>query len=192
MRIKSIVLENKTHSPLFRRYVGDIIILKEYPSACRSQKSAYQIQRSAFSAARWTEKTYKLAVWNLKVEIVNGNYIAACIFSSCRESLGRFLSTIFIHASSHRYFVYIGRTNSRRVLYYFSMLAVIFPPLSHNIRLASRIRTKKDSTAHRAMESQHQFIQLDKVALRLGVKDMNEPCVEHELDPCMSCKCIEA
>ena len=113
-------------------------------------------------------------------------------FPLAGNRLVRFLSTIFIHASSHRYFVYIGRTNSRRVLYYFSMLAVIFPPLSHNIRLASRIRTKKDSTAHRAMESQHQFIQLDKVALRLGVKDMNESCVEHELDPCMSCKCIEA
>ena len=73
MRIKRIVLENKSHASVFGRKLGNVVVSEEDLSRCGLLKSAYHIKRGAFSAAGRSEKTDKLAVRYLKGKIVYRN-----------------------------------------------------------------------------------------------------------------------
>ena len=78
--VQGVVLENKTHTSVLRRQVGDIVVAEEDAAAGGLLQSGQKIQRSGFAATGGAQQADELAVGNLKGQIVN-----------CDNLLGLFL-----------------------------------------------------------------------------------------------------
>ena len=70
MRIKGVVLENKSDASVFGGEIGNVVIAEEDSARSGFLQSAYHIKSCALAAARRAEKTDELAVRYFKGEIV--------------------------------------------------------------------------------------------------------------------------
>lgn len=68
MRKQRIFLENGVDIPFFRRKICDVPAFKQYFSAVRFFKSAYDTQRRGFSAAGRAEQRNKFVSVNLQIK----------------------------------------------------------------------------------------------------------------------------
>ena len=95
MRIKRIILENKTDTSVLGRDLCNIIIPEKYLSHSGLFKTAYKIQRGALSASGRPQQTYKCTVFYGIVEIFYRDNILGMLFITAGKFFGKVLKYYF-------------------------------------------------------------------------------------------------
>ena len=94
MRVQRIVLEHQTHTAVFGRKVGHVVLAEENPALRGRLQAADQVERGALSAAGRPEQADELPVGDFKSEIVDGDHVLA-LFAAAGKPLGQMIQYNF-------------------------------------------------------------------------------------------------
>src|SRR5262249_27045825 len=104
MRVDRVVLKDKPDLPPLRRYVGHVDVVEQERARARLRETGDKAERGRFPAARWSHDRHQLAVFDLKIEVVDGDHGTVLDRQSanrhlhCSNSFMRFTPLAFYRA----------------------------------------------------------------------------------------------